>query len=449
MSADTIAQQARDAGIRLVRFLYCDSGGTIRGKTTAIGGLADRITDGIGLTVAMMAMNSLDQLQPVEGMGPVGEIRLVPDSESFAVLPYAPHSAAMSCDMIGRDREPWSACTRSFLKRMRERAAARGLRMEASFEAEFSLARLDENNRYVPFDRTLCFSSIAMTEAAAFVDELVSALESQGLAVEQYYPELGHGQHEISIHHAEALRAADNHIKLRETIRGVALEYGLYASLAPKPFPDQAGNGAHIHFSLWDEAGRNAFYDRAAPDGLSATGRQFMAGVLEHLPALVALTCPSFNSYQRLQPQSWSSAFAIWGHDNREAAVRVASPFWSDVEGSTNLELKAADSSCNPYIALGGLLAAGLDGIERGLTPGESTEVDPASLSDAERGALGIRRLPSSLDQALDNLAGDTVLMAALGDLLGRSYLTVRRSEARAYAAMDEETQFRGHFYKY
>jgi glutamine synthetase len=449
MTPDMIAQQARDAGVRLVRFLYCDNGGAIRGKTTAIGRLADRIADGIGLTVAMMAMNSLDQLQPVEGMGPVGEIRLVPDPESFAVLPYAPHSAAMSCDMITRDRTPWGACTRSFLKRLRERAAERGLRMEASFEAEFSLARLDENGRYTPFDRTLCFSSIAMTEAAAFVDELVAALEMQGLAVEQYYPELGHGQHEISIRHAEALRAADNHVKLRETIRSVALEYGLYASLAPKPFPEQAGNGAHIHFSLWDAAGRNAFYDRAAPDGLSATGRQFMAGVLEHLPALVALTCPSFNSYQRLQPQSWSSAFAIWGHDNREAAVRVASPFWSDVEGSTNLELKAADSSCNPYIALGGLLAAGLDGIERGLAPGEPTELDPAGLSDAERDERGIRRLPASLDQALDNLAGDTVLMAALGDLLGRSYLAVRRSEARAYAAMDEDAQFRGHFYKY
>ncbi len=449
MTPEAIVQQARDAGVRLVRFLYCDSGGTIRGKTTAVGRLADRLADGIGLTVAMMAMNSLDQLQSVEGMGPVGEIRLVPDPESFAVLPYAPHSAAMSCDMITRDRAPWGACTRSFLKRMRERAAARGLHMHASFEAEFSLAQRAEDGRYTPFDRTLCFSSIAMTEAAAFTDELVAALEAQGLAVEQYYPELGHGQHEISIQHAEALHAADNHIKLRETIRGVALEYGLHASLAPKPFPDQAGNGAHIHFSLWDEAGRNAFYDRAAPDGLSAIGRHFMAGVLDHLPALVALTCPSFNSYQRLRPQSWSSAYAIWGHDNREAAVRVASPFWSDVEGSTNLELKAADSSCNPYIALGGLLAAGLDGIERGLAPSEPTEVDPASLSDAERAARGIRRLPASIDQALDKLVADATLMAALGDLLGRSYLAVRRSEARAYATMDDEAQYREHFYKY
>jgi glutamine synthetase len=449
MTPETIAQQARDANIRLVRFLYCDNGGAIRGKASATARLADRVADGIGLTVAMMAMNSLDQLQQVEGMGPVGEIRLIPDPESFAVLPYAPHSAAMSCDMLTRDRTPWGACPRSFLKRMRERAAARGWHLQASFEAEFSLARREEDGSYVPFDRTLCFSSIAMTEAGAFADELVAALDAQGISVEQYYPELGHGQHEISIRHAEALRAADNHIKLRETIRSVALDYGLHASLAPKPFPDQAGNGAHIHFSLWDEAGRNLFYDRGAHDGLSAIGRQFMAGVLAHLPALVALTCPSFNSYQRLQPQSWSSAYTVWGHDNREAAVRVASPFWSDVEGSTNLELKAADSSCNPYIALGGLLAAGLDGVERALEPGEPTEADPASLAEAERADRGIHRLPGTLDEALDNLTSDAVLMGALGDLLGRSYLAVRRSEARAYAAMDPAAQFSGHFYLY
>jgi glutamine synthetase len=449
MTPETIVQQAEDAGVRLVRFLYCDNGGTVRGKATALSGLGGRLRDGIGLTVAMMAMNSLDQLQTVEGMGPVGEIRLMPDLESFAVLPYAPHSAAMSCDMITRERAPWGACPRSFLKRMRERAAGHGLQMHASFEAEFSLARRADDGSYVPFDETLCFSSIAMTEVAAFADDLVAALEAQGLTVEQYYPELGHGQHEISIRHAEALHAADNHIKLRETIRGVALEYGLYASLAPKPFPDQAGNGGHIHFSLWDEAGHNACYDPATPDGLSATARQFMAGVLDHLPALVALTCPSFNSYQRLQPQSWSSAYGIWGHDNREAAVRAASPFWSDEAGSTNLELKAADSSCNPYIALGGLLAAGLDGIARGLEPPEPVEADPASLSDAERAARGVRRLPAALDEALDHLADDAALMEALGDLLGRSYLAVRRSEARSYAGMDEAAQFRGHFYKY
>jgi glutamine synthetase len=449
MRTDQILQRCQEFGVRLARFLYCDNGGVIRGKTTAMRGLTSRLADGIGLTVAMMAMNSLDQLQAVEGMGPVGEIRLVPDLESFAVLPYAPHSAAFACDMIAGDRRPWGACPRSFLKRMRERAAAQGLSLQAAFEAEFSLAKRGDAGDYAPFDSTLCFSSIAMTQAAGFVDDLVAALEAQGMTVEQYYPELAHGQHELSISHSEALRAADNQVKLRETIRGVAWSHGLYASLAPKPWPEAAGNGAHIHFSLWAGDGKSLFYDPAAPDSFSERGRQFLAGVLSHLPALVALTCPSVNSYRRLQPQCWSSAFAVYGHDNREAALRIASPFWSNAAGTVNLELKAVDASCNPYLALGGLLAAGLDGIERRLDPGEPTEVDPASLSDAERRERGITRLPASLDAALDALEADPLLIDALGPTLARSYLKVRRSEADTYRDRDEEFEIAGHFYKY
>src|SRR5207302_95361 len=174
------------------------------------------------------------------------------------------------------------------------------------------------------------------------------------------------------------------------------------------------GNGAHIHFSVSDAQDANLFYDPNAADCLSECGRQFMAGVLAHLPALVALTCPSVNSYRRLQPQSWSSAFAVYGHDNREAALRIASPFWSDAAGTVNLELKAADASCNPYLALGGLLAAGLEGMERRLDPGEPTEVDPASLPEAERQKRGITRLPSSVDEAIGALEADQVLQAAL-----------------------------------
>lgn len=449
MDKNQILQTCADSGVRLVRFLYCDNGGTIRGKTSALRGLANRLDDGIGLTVAMMAMNGFDVLQPVAGMGAAGEIRLVPDLDSFALLPYVASQAALSCDMLTHDRSPWGGCPRSFLKHMRARAAARGWSLQASFEAEFVLALRQPDGGYAPADAALCFSSTAMTESAAFANDLVAALEGQGIVVEQYYPEYGHGQHEITIRHSEVLQAADNQIKLRETIRSVAYHHELVAALAPKPFVGAVGNGAHIHFSLWDEQGRNVFYDDAAPDGLALLGRQFMAGVLHHLPALCALSCPSVNSYQRLQPSSWSSAFAIYGHDNREAALRIASPFWSDIAGSTNVELKVCDSSCNPYLALGALLACGLDGIERELDPGEPTEVDPATLSPAEREQRGIVSLPSSLSAALDRLEADPLLIEALGPVLASSYLAVRRSEEAAMADLSPEAVAAAHFTKY
>ena len=189
---------------------------------------------------------------------------------------------------------------------------------------------------------------------------------------------------------------------------------GLVASLAPKPWPDNAGNGGHIHFSLWD-GDRNRFYDGGTPDRLSSTARAFIAGVLEHLPGLCGLTAPSFNSYHRIVPQFWAGAFVCWGYDNREAPVRVASTFAGAEEASTNTELKAADASGNPYLALGGLIAAGLDGIERGLEPPAPVDVDPATIPEDERTARGIARLPATQREALDALAADAVLTGALG----------------------------------
>jgi len=341
--------QARRTRVRLVRFLYTDNGGVTRGKATHVESLASRMADGIGLTVAMQAMNMLDQLTSVEGMGPVGEIRLVPDPETFVVLPYAPHAAAMTVDMRTLDGEPWGACPRSFLKRQIAACAAAGFGVRAAFEGEFTLAVQNADGSYAPLDQSLCFSTTGMATAAAVMDDIVANLEAQGIQVEQYYPELGHGQQELSIRHAPALAAADRQVFYRETVRGVAFRHGLVASLAPKPFPDQAGNGSHIHWSLWDASGRrNLMHDPKGRFGVSALGYHFVAGVLEHLPALLALTCPSVNSYRRLQPHFWSSAYTAWGPDNREGAVRIPSTFASDRSGSTNAELKACDASANP-----------------------------------------------------------------------------------------------------
>jgi glutamine synthetase len=447
VTAQDVVKYADEADLRLVRFLWCGNDGTVRAKASSRHGLEGRLESGIGLTVAMQAMSGLDQLQPVEGMGPVGEIRLVPDVETFRVLPYAPSTGAVLTDHIGLDGEPAPVCQRSFLKRMQDRLAERGLVMRASFENEFSLAtKID--GAYVPVDSALCFSTIGMTASQDYVDELARALEAQGIPLEQYYAELGHGQQEISTGHAPALQAADEQLLVRETIRAVASRHGLVASLAPKPWPENAGNGGHVHFSLW-EGDVNRFYDGAREDGLSVIARSFIAGLLERLPGLCGLTAPSFNSYHRLVPQYWAGAFTCWGYDNREAPVRVASVFRGAEEASTNAELKACDATCNPYLALGGLIAAGLDGIERGLEPPEPVRVDPSTIPEDERARRGIVRLPATQAEALDALAADALLAGALGPTLAESYLAVRRSEWAAYSEGDAAFEQQGHFEKY
>jgi glutamine synthetase len=446
---DEVVASCREAGVRLVRLLYCDNGAVIRGKVVSVEHLAERLRTGVGLTVAMQAMNSLDQLQTVEGMGPVGEIRLVPDPATFTVIPYAPRSAVMLVDQVRLDGAPYEACPRQFLARMVARLAARGIELQCAIENEFALARLVDD-RLLPIDSSTCFSTAGMTAAAEFVDALVTAMDDQGIPLAQYYPELGHGQHELSVLPRPALAAADTQLLVRETIRGVAAGCGLVASLAPKPWPDQAGNGAHIHFSTWDAPGtQNLFHDPAGRFGLSTLAERFVAGILAHLPGLLALTAPSFNSFARLLPQHWSSAYTCWGPDNREATVRVPSVFWGAEAASTNLELKPADASSNPYLAFGGLIAAGLDGMDRELVPPPPIGVDPAGLSDDEREAAGIVRYPTTLAEALDRLEADEVLMDALGDPLARSYVTVRRSEWDAYSQAEEGFAFANHFAKY
>ena len=447
-ATDVLIAEAEAAGVRLVRCLYTDNGGIIRGKATHINSLRDRITDGIGLTVAMQAMNMLDQLAPVEGMGPVGEIRLTPDPNTFRLLPYALDTAAMTTDMLKLDGTPWEACPRSFLKQQVQAAADMGLSVQMAVELEWSMAYKREDGSYAPVDDSLCFSTTGMTIMHEVMLDILDALDEQNIPVELYYPELGHGQQEISIHHADPLTAADNHIFTRETICAVSYQHGLFASLAPKPFLDQAGNGGHIHFSLWDGK-RNLMYDAKDPYGMSAVGKQFIAGILDHLPGLLAITCACYNSYHRLQPHFWSSAYTTWGPDNREGAVRVASRYKSDEQGTANAELKAADLSANPYLAFGALIAAGLDGVRRKLDPGEPTLIDPANFTDAERAQRGIKRFPTTLNETLDALEKDQVLTDALGSLLATSYIAVKRLEYDSFSQQDDAYETKHHFWKF
>jgi len=435
------------ADVQLIRFLYCDLSGVTRAKVVTRGLLADKEREGIGLTRAQMAINLLEELQPIPGMEPVGEVRMMPDPATFTVLPWDPRSGSVLCDLLDQDGKSWGPCPRSFLKSVLRRAERLGISVRVSIENEFYLAR-EKEGALVPIDHAPVYSSIGLDLSAAVMHDIVDGLEAQGIQVESAINEYGAGQEEIAVAPSSALEAADRQIKVRDTVRGVALSHGYLASFAPKPFPEEIGSGAHIHFSLW-EGERNLLYDPAAPQLLSRRGRAFVGGILCHLRALTALTCPNYNSYRRLQPHAWASVYTAWGLDNREAALRVSSPFRGREERSFNLELKAADPSANPYLALGGLILSGLDGIEKDTDPGEGVAVDPADLSDAEREARGIRPLPKAMAEALDELEADDVLLPAMGELLARAYLGVRRSEERAFAEHDLDFEIRKSFYRF
>ena len=451
MNAREVLAAARQAGTSLVRFEYCDVSGVARTKAISVASLESKLVEGVSLTRAQMAISLLEELIDIEGMEPVGEIRLVPDPDTFTVLPWAPGSASILCDQLDHDRQDWGACPRSYLKAMIARAAERGVHVQAAFENEYYLVR-EVNGAYVPsdlYDHAPVYSAIGHDLHAELTLETVQALESQGIVVEQAINEFGRGQQEISIRHTDALRSADHQIKFRDTVRGVALRRGLLASFAPKPFPDEIGSGAHVHFSLWNADGASLLFDPGAERGLSTLGRQFLAGVAEHLPALVALTAPSHNSYARMKPGAWAASTSSWGFDNKEVALRVVSPFYRREEASYNVEYKVSDASANPYLSLGALIACGLDGIERGLTLGEPCARDPARMTSDELERSRVRPLPTSMGAALDALEADTYLLGTLGELLRRCYVAVRRSEALAFEAMGDDAATRHHIYRF
>jgi glutamine synthetase len=417
-----------------VRFVFVDHGGIPKTKAVHRDGFERRVRAGVGLAKGVLALDPSGMLHPESGLSPVWECRLVPDLSTLTPLPFARGQAIVACDMTEPDATtPWEGCPRSALKRVMGRLAERGCRSVASYEAEFYVWGPEG-----PLDRTPYAASFALTAAAEFVAELAEALEEMGIRPEQCHAEVGHGNLELSVGEAEALAAADRRVMVLEAIRGVAHGMGLQTTMAPKPYLDQAGNGHHLHVSLYAlEDDSPVLFD--ASGKLSAAGSGFVGGLLEHLPAVMAFTAPSPNSYQRLAPGMWSSAYAAYGPDNREAAVRLTSPVAGAESATANVEFKPMDVTANPYLALAAVLAAGMDGVERDLDPGEPVTVDPATLSDEERASRGIYHLPASLDETLDALEGNEVLIRALGEPLVRTHLAVGRAQAKMAKELSPE----------
>ena len=443
---DDVLHRVDADDIELVRLVFVNNSGVPRGRVVDSESLPGVLETGTNVTHAMQSFNALDRLAPEGRYGPAGEVRVVPDPETYTELPYADRAAIMLADLHDLDGEPWAAGPRAQLRAYLDDIGDDGYVPRLSFESEFYYTRETDEGETVPFDDTTCFATGGMQSAHDVILDTVDALKAQGMGLSAYYPEYGPGQQELVVDHDDGVAASDSQILFKETVKAVADAHGVDASFRPTPFDGLPGNGCHVHLSVWQD-GENVLYDPDAEGRypLSDAGRHFVGGLLEHAPALVALTAPTVESYNRLAPGMWASAYTCWGHDNREAMVRIPSVDTDSPEATTRVEFKPADNTTNPYLAQLGLLAAGFDGIERSLDPGEPLNRDPSGVDDADRLDRGIERLPESLPEALDALEADAVLADALGEPLHGSFLEVKRSEwAQSSDDGDVDTDYLG-----
>jgi glutamine synthetase len=435
-------------GIRAVALTMVDNAGVTRVKTVPISRLEAAARFGIGLSPVFDVFLVNDHITASADVGgPVGDLRLMPDLDALRPLAAQPGWAWAPTDQYTQEGEPFASCQRSFARKMVERAAELGLHLKMGFEIEWFMARRAGED-FKPVHRGPAYSSIVLAEVSDFARDLVVALEDESVEVLQFHPEYATGQLEISIAPRAPVAAADDDVLLRQTIRGLAARYGMGASFAPVAIAGEVGNGGHVHLSLW-EGQRNLFAGGGGPHGMADRGEAFVAGILSELPALVAIGSPSVASHLRLVPSHWSGPWACWGRENREAAIRFVTGMVGDRESAANTEIKCFDSSANPYLVAGALIAAGLAGMERDMRLPPEVTADPAGYSVEDLDRMGIRRLPESVDDAVDHLEESKVLREALGDVLFGAFVAVRRGESEAFAGLDDEAVVEAHRWRY
>jgi glutamine synthetase len=366
------------------------------------------------------------------------DMLLNPDPVTYRVLPWVeqpPLRARLICDILTADGDPFPGDPRYALKRAVARAQAMGFTSyNIGPELEFFLFRKNGSSSTldaVPHDVGGYFDFSPNDEAERVRSAITTTLQKLNINVEMNHHEVAIGQHEIDFRYSDALHSADNAITFKYAVKGVAVKHNLIATFMPKPIFGQNGSGMHCHQSLTNE-GENAFYDVNDEYRLSKAAYQFMAGLLHHARGLSAVVAPTVNSYKRLTPGYEAPVYICWAQRNRSALVRV--PRYSPGrEMSTRVELRFPDPSANPYLAFAAMLEAGLDGITKNMTPPPPINEDVFEWTPEEREARGVGVLPSTLNEAMDELAKDEVVRGALGDHIYSAYERAKRSEWEAY----------------
>jgi glutamine synthetase len=424
---DFVLRALEERDVRFVRLWFTDVLGYLKSVAVAPAELEGAFAEGIGFDGSA-----------IEGFARVYEADMLakPDPSTFQILPWrgeGPSTARMFCDIVMPDGSASYADPRNVLKRTLARSAEKGFTFYTHPEIEFYLFKDTPaaGVEPVPVDRSGYFDHTAQSMGSDFRREAITMLESMGISVEFSHHEGGPGQQEIDLRYADALTTADNIMTFRTVIREVALSQGVWASFMPKPFTTHPGSGMHTHVSLF-EGDSNAFYEAGSEYQLSKTGRQFIAGILQHAPELSVVTNQWVNSYKRLMFGGEAPSYICWGHNNRSAMVRV--PMYKPLKGqSTRIEIRTIDAACNPYLAYAVVLAAGMKGIEDGYELPREAEDDVWSLTERERQSLGIKPLPKSLYDAIGIAESSELLAETLGEQVFDFFLRNKRAEWDEY----------------
>jgi glutamine synthetase len=431
MFNDLIAR-VREDGVRFISLQFTDILGTIKSVTIPVGRLEEVIEQGVWFDGSS-----------IQGFARIYESDrvLMLDPDTYHVLPWsAPERrrARLICDIHRPDGQPALGTPRQALKRVLARATERGYVYNVGPELEFFLfKRNTENNsghptRPAPHDVGSYFDFSPRDEAQQVRSEIILALEGMGMQVEMSHHEVATGQHEIDFRYADALTSADNATTFKYVVRAVAATHGIYASFMPKPIFGVNGSGMHVHQSFFDTEGHNLFYDPDDEYNLSRLAYSFIAGQMEHARALAAVVAPTVNSYKRLTPGYEAPVYICWAQLNRSALIRVPG-HGRQRESATRLELRCPDPSTNPYLAFAAMLAAGLDGIERDLTPPPPVNEDVYGFDERDLNERAIGTLPGTLAEALDELERDKVIREALGSNIAEAFLRAKWAEWNEY----------------
>lgn len=438
VAAQDLLEDLRAQGVVAVAASFTDNAGISRVKSVPLERFPHLAAWGVGATPCFDLFGYDDQIAvEADGTTPIGDLRVMPDVERVVALAADPGWAWAPANRYTQDGSPHPGCSRSRLATLVAGLGDRGLAMRAAVEIEWVLSAA-EGDDFTPATTAPAYGLSRLTEVSDYARELLEALDEEGITVEQFHPEYAPGQFELSVAPEDPVAAADTSILVRETIRSVGRRHGFRTSFSPKVDTAGVGNGGHVHVSL-QSGDTNLMSGGDGAAGMTADGEAFTAGVLRRLPSLMAIGAPSLASYLRIVPSHWAGVYQCWGVENREAAVRVVTGSAGERSSAANVEVKCFDLLANPYLVFAGIIASGCNGIDDSARLPAEVVVDPAALSDDERGSQGIEPLPTSLARSVAEFEHDEVLHAALGDRLHDSILAVRRMELDSYASATPE----------